>query len=696
MRQQGSGHPRRRILAHARIPLAQKKNAMHRDPVPTLRPKTKPAFLRRTVLPLALGAAATAAWAAFSSSISLTSLDGRNGTRSDGLLAGDFLGFSVSSAGDLNGDGIADFALGAPSAGTAAGAVYVVFGVPGGLPFPLDLNTLDGAKGFRIDGATANSQLGSALASGDFNGDGLSDLAIGAPGESAAYLVFGRRTGFAASLGVATLNGSNGFKLQGPANASTGDALSLGDVNGDGIADLAVGNGAANLGMGYVLFGHAGNAPASVLLSGLNGGDGIQLAGAGNNEPNFSVNAAGDVNGDGIGDLLVGSPYASMVYVLFGKPAFANAVVNLTDPQLAARLTGAAGSWFGFAVGGAGDINGDGLRDIVVGAPLAALSAAAPNAGKSYVLLGSRSFPATLDATTLNGGNGGFQVAGAVRNDKSGWSVAGAGDVNADGLDDIVLGAPYSSYAGAAGGASYVIFGKASGFTNLSLAGGLTGSNGFQAVGPTASQSGFSVSAAGDINADGAADLVIGARLASPPSGSNAGSAYLLYGQPPAPPDTTPPSITAQRTPLANAYGWNNVSVTASFVCSDAQSGIQSCTSSIVVGAEGANQSATGTAVDRAGNRATATVTGISIDKTAPTVTVTGASEGAVYLVMPRVRCAATDALSGIATQPTLTLVKGSTVKRVTAYTATCSGASDKADNVAAPVSVHFGIKRLI
>ena len=111
--------------------------------------------------------------------------------------------------------------------------------------------------------------------------------------------------------------------------------------------------------------------------------------------------------------------------------------------------------------------------------------------------------------------------------------------------------------------------------------------------------------------------------------------------------DTTPPTITGSRDPAANANGWNNTDVTASFMCADGESGIASCTAPVTLSAEGAGQSVTGTAVDNAGNMAQATVSDINIDKTAPTVSLMGTGTYSVDETV-NVTCEFSDALSGV------------------------------------------------
>ena len=311
--------------------------------------------------------------AGFPANINLAHLNGTTGFRLSGVADGDASGLSVSEAGDINGDGIADLIIGAIGAdpnGTDSGASYVVFGkdtaTAGNFPANLELSSLDGTHGFRISGVADGDGSGrSVSAAGDINGDGIEDLLIGAPdadpnGDSsgASYVVFGKDTAtagnFPANLELSSLNGTTGFKLSGvAAHDLSGISVSAaGDINGDGIADLLIGapdadpNGDSS-GASYVVFGKdtatAGNFPANLELSSLDGTTGFKLSGAAYDQSGYSVSAAGDINGDGMADLIIGAPNAGpngsrsgASYVVFGKDTTAGnfpANIESLDPQ---------------------------------------------------------------------------------------------------------------------------------------------------------------------------------------------------------------------------------------------------------------------------------------------------------------------------------------------------------------------------
>ena len=191
----------------------------------------------------------------FAASLDLSTLDGSEGFRIDGVVAGDKSGIAVSNAGDVNGDGYADMLIGASLAdpgGSQSGQSYVVFGGGDGFAANLELSGLDGSNGFRLDGIDVDDQSGlSVSTAGDVNGDGYADILVGAPkadpgGDSNAgetYLVFGKANGFAASLDLGALDGNNGYRLDGiDADDDSGFSVSTaGDVNGDGFDDILVG-----------------------------------------------------------------------------------------------------------------------------------------------------------------------------------------------------------------------------------------------------------------------------------------------------------------------------------------------------------------------------------------------------------------------------------------------------------------------
>jgi hypothetical protein len=413
-----------------------------------------------------------------------------------GVAAGDRLGYCVAAAGDVNGDGYGDFIVGAPRsdppAGTDAGRAYVFFGGP----------ALDAVADMRLSGAGAGDEFGYAVAgAGDVNGDGYDDVIVGAPFNDFAGADAGRAYVY---LGGAAPNTGADLFLTGEAaydrfGAAVGTA---GRMNGDAYADLVVGAymndaGGDYAGRAYVYYGAAvPNATADLTLTG----------GAANDELGASVGTAGDVNGDGYDDLVVGIPLddnahgtnAGAAYMYYGGAS--------PDATSDLRFVGeAATDEFGVSVGTAGDVNGDGYADVIVGAYYS--DAGGTNSGRAYVFCGGADPDLGADVT----------MTGAAANDDFGRSARTAGDVNGDGYADVVVGAYGSDVGGSSAGQAYVYYG---GVAMDPVADhtwtGAAGADFF----------GFSCATAGDVNADGFADVVVGA-YGNDAGGTDAGAAYL-------------------------------------------------------------------------------------------------------------------------------------------------------------------------
>ncbi len=351
------------------------------------------------------------------------------------------------------------------------------------VPANINLGSLDGTTGFKLDGIATFDMTGRAVSdAGDVNGDGFDDVIIGAGYASAggllsgaAYVVFGHAGGFPATLDLAQLNGANGFRLAGavPFGLAGEFASSAGDVNGDGIDDLIIGARLASpnglfSGAAYVVFGHTGLFAPSMSLGALNGVNGFQIVGS------------------------------------------------------------AAGDQSGYTVADAGDVNGDGFDDVIVGT--AHNVPGANGLGAAYVVFGhAGGFPATLNLSALDGTNG-FEILGAESGDRAGRRASGAGDINGDGYDDVIIGAQLSDVSGMDSGAAYVVFGHAGNFSATIDVTSLDGSNGFQLVGASAEDlAGRAVSSAGDVNGDGYGDIVIGA-IGVDVGGNGSGAAYVVFG----------------------------------------------------------------------------------------------------------------------------------------------------------------------
>ena len=460
-------------------------------------------------------------------------------------------GYSVSTAGDVNGDGYGDVSVGAPDYDgdqPDEGAAYVYHGSSAGLSL----------AGWTATGDQEDAHFGySVSTAGDVNGDGYGDLIVGAPdydgdqpGEGAAYVYHGSSTGltadsadwtatgdqqdahFGAAVSIAGDVNSDGYAdaivgapdyddVQtdegtafvyhgGPAGLATaptwtahptdqreahfGTAVSTaGDVNGDGHSDLAIGatgydHEQTDEGGAFVYHGGPSGLAAAPTWSGTSERAGVLLG--------WSVSTAGDVNGDGYGDVIVGAPRydhgqseEGVTFLYTGGP---------DGPATSPAWMGESDqewAWFGYAVSTAGDVNNDGYDDIIVGAPR--YDGAQMDEGTAYVYHGS--------STGLTTGSADWTATGGQGDARFGIAVSTAGDVNGDGYSDVVITANGYDADQTNEGAAYVYHGSSTGLT--------TGSADWAAhpTGQAYANFGRSASTAGDVNRDGYSDVVIGA-----------------------------------------------------------------------------------------------------------------------------------------------------------------------------------------
>ena len=406
--------------------------------------------------------------------------------RLDGQASDTLFGSAVTSIGDVDGDGVPDFAVGAPLTlgpggnGYLDGRVLVFSGASKALLHELNPLRHRGFFG------------GTLAAAGDLDGDGVPDLIIGAPytpGDN--FYGVGSVLAFSGATGKLLLEflGKEGGTYMG----SAVDAI--GDLDEDGVPEILIG---IPRGMG----GGPDGGGVVTVQSGANGARLYEFDGhASGDYLGTAVAGLGDLDGDGVPDLLLGAPNASP-----GGLAQAGLVQlrSGASGQILFELEGAeARAFFGQVVANVHDIDGDGVDDFAIGAP-SAIPGGLQDAGSVFVYSG-----ATAELLYRWDGTSGFDAFGSA--------IGGGGDVDGDGVPDIVVGAPYASPGGVLGAGSAFIFSGATGELLLRWDGE-----------ELDAALGASVAIVGDLYGDGRAEVIVGAPYASPGGQRGAGSVFAL------------------------------------------------------------------------------------------------------------------------------------------------------------------------
>ena len=414
-------------------------------------------------------------------------------------------GYSAGTAGDVNGDGYADVVVGAYGYGNDhedEGRAYVYHGSAAGLSLAANWEA-ECDQEYALFGASVGT-------AGDVNGDGYADVVVGAYGYETDHADEGRAFAYHGSASSLTVGAADWIAGGDQTGAHLGYSVgTAGDVNADGYADLVVGapyydNGQTDEGRAYVYHGSAAGPSPSANWMAESDQNNAYLG--------YSVGTAGDVNGDGYADIIVGACryengqwHEGRAYVYYG---------SADGPSPSADWTTESdqiGAEFGTFVGTAGDVNGDGYADIAVGAP--GYANGQGSEGRAFVYHGS--------AAGLTVGAANWTAESDQAGATFGYSVNTAGDVNGDGYADLIVGAPYYDNGQTNEGRTYVYQGSAHG---LSLTANWTAESD-----QGDAYFGYSAGTAGDVNGDGYADVIVGARYYSNGEAGE-GRAYVYHG----------------------------------------------------------------------------------------------------------------------------------------------------------------------
>lgn len=371
-----------------------------------------------------------------------------------------------------------------------------------------------------VSSISEGERLGAQVANlGDINADGFEDLGVGAPGyngdHGAIYIIYGRAKEYT------QIDVTNQPRLVGESeNDRVGYTIApAGDVNNDGFDDFTFGtiyedSEDKNAGAAYIVYGRSELFSGEVSISNFSKYTGSNSA----DKFGAALAGVGDINNDGFDDLVMGAPRfgehrTGEIYILYGGTEQLSGGEIADEPQ---HFSGEAEfDEAGTSVAPAGDVNGDGFADFIIGSP--GNDSTDDNAGTVYIVFGQEAHYGAQSITAAD-----VILAGETAGEGAGSVVAEAGDINADGYDDVLVSAPYSSYNASEGGLVYVVYGSATlASSNLADQVHIYGNNANDFVG-------YSLAGNGDVNLDGYDDFIVGS-----PSGSGSanGMAVIVYGQ---------------------------------------------------------------------------------------------------------------------------------------------------------------------